>query len=309
MRVEQIQAFLAVVETQSFQQAALACGLTQSTISRQVQALEQALGYPLVHRTGGISLTQAGQAFLPHAQRICQEWQSAQTAVRSRMGGQQTELCIAAIHSVCAHLLPQVLQQFRYDFPQIQLRVTALGSDRALKVLRDGLVDIALVMDNPLLTRSGALTVQPLYREPIHVVMAHNHPLAGRPAVDWADLATYPQAVFKDGYGMRNLLVNHMSRLGLNLDAALELNTLDAFRGVVRQGYLIALLPALALEEMATDATLCICPTTAPLLERQVVLVSSSDRQQIPPIAHFLHLAGCLTPSLVGRDSLAWAGP
>jgi DNA-binding transcriptional LysR family regulator len=68
------------------------------------------------------------------------------------MAGKQPELCVAAIQSVCATVLPPVLQQFCTEYPQVQLRVTALGSDRSLKVLRDGLVDLAIVMDNPRFT-------------------------------------------------------------------------------------------------------------------------------------------------------------
>ena len=59
----------------------------------------------------------------------------------------------------CAYMLPSVLQQFRDDYPQVQMRVTALGSDRALKVLRDGLVDVAVVMDNPRLTSNSELYI------------------------------------------------------------------------------------------------------------------------------------------------------
>ncbi|MEG3978197.1 LysR family transcriptional regulator, partial [Microcoleus sp. herbarium8] len=50
MRLEQLQAFLSVAETGSFQQAARKCGVTQSTISRQVQGLEAEVGLSLFHR-------------------------------------------------------------------------------------------------------------------------------------------------------------------------------------------------------------------------------------------------------------------
>ncbi|MFN8971218.1 MAG: LysR family transcriptional regulator, partial [Pseudanabaena sp.] len=52
MRLEQLQAFLAVAETGNFQQAAQRCGVSQSTISRQVQSLEATVGISLFHRQG-----------------------------------------------------------------------------------------------------------------------------------------------------------------------------------------------------------------------------------------------------------------
>jgi DNA-binding transcriptional LysR family regulator len=295
MRIEQLQAFLAIAETGSFQQAARRCGCTQSTISRQIQALELDLGISLFHRHYQATLTIGGERLLPHARRICQEWQQAHQSIGDLLTGQQPELCVAAIHSVCAHFLPPILQQFCRQYPQVQLRVTALGSDRALKVLKDGLVDIAIVMDNPLFTASDSMVLQNLYEEPIEILMSAQHPLSQYPQIPWAELVKYPQVVFKDGYGMQRLVQEQFSNQGSKLQAVLELNTLDAFRGVVRQGELIAMLPKSALIDMAKDPALAVrsiepMPQTGVSLSRQVVLVTTSDRLQIPPIQYFADL-------------------
>jgi DNA-binding transcriptional LysR family regulator len=309
MRIEQLQAFLAVAETGSFGQAARKCDVTQSTVSRQIQSLEADLGLPLFHRTSIAKLTLGGERLLPHARKICQEWQNATQELVELMSGKQPELCVAAIHSVCAYYLPPGLQKFCQDYPEVQLRVTALGSDRALKVLRDGLVDVAIVMNNRFLTSSPEMIVDVLYNESIEVLMASNHPLSQYEQVPWSELVNYPQVVFKDGYGMQRLVQEQFARLGANLQAVMELNTLEAFRGVVRQGELIALLPQSALVEAHYDPTLAIRPiaslpsaldTTRNIvgsiaapdsgLTRQVVLVTTQDRLQIPPIKHFCQL-------------------
>jgi DNA-binding transcriptional LysR family regulator len=295
MRIEQLQAFLAIIETGSFQQAARTCSCTQSTISRQIQSLEEDLGIPLFHRHHQAKLTIGGEKLLPHARKICQEWKLAHQSIEQLLAGKQPELCVAAIHSVCAYLLPPILQQFCDRHPQVQLRVTALGSDRSLKVLKDGLVDIAIVMDNRMFTASPDMVVQNLYQEPIEILMSAQHPLAKYNSVPWAELVKYPQVVFKDGYGMQRLVQEQFSKLGSKLQAVLELNTLDAFRGVVRQGELIALLPKSALLDIHTDPTLAVrsiepTPHTGVNLSRQVVLVTTSDRLQIPPIQSFWDL-------------------
>ncbi|XHX80990.1 MAG: LysR family transcriptional regulator [Stenomitos frigidus ULC029] len=310
MRLEQLQAFLAVADTGSFQQAAQRCGVTQSAISRQIQSLETALRISLFHRTTQAKLTIAGDRLLPRAKKICQEWLNAVQDLDDLLAGKQPELCVAAIHSICAYHLPPVLQQFCHDYPDVQLRVTALGSDRSLKVLRDGLVDVAIVMHNRFLTTSPEMVVQVLYDESIKVLLAANHPLAAFEVIPWDELANYPQVVFKDGYGMQRLVQEQFERRGLTLRAALELNTPDAFRGVVRQGELVALLPETALVEAYTDSTLAVrslAPNlssangmSAPLVDlpftRQVVLVTTRDRLQIPPIQHFFNLVAALLP-------------
>jgi DNA-binding transcriptional LysR family regulator len=290
MRLEQIQAFLTVADTGSFQQAAKRCDVTQSTISRQIQTLENILGMPLLHRTSQVKLTIAGERFLPRARKICQEWRVATHELADLLDGKQPELCVAAIHSVCAYRLPPVLQQFCAEYPEVQLRVTSLGSDRALKVLKDGLVDIAIVMNNRFLTASSEMSVDLLYTEPVQVLMSVDHPLASAIAVPWSKLVHYPQVVFKDGYGMQRLVQEQFQREGVTLNAALELNTLDAFRGVVRQGELMALLPQGAIADLHLDPMLVMRPTTDPVINREVVLVTTNDRLQIPPIRRFREL-------------------
>lgn len=295
MRLEQLQAFLAIAETGSFQQAARQCDVTQSTISRQIQALEAEVGMSLLHRTNQAKLTVAGDRFLPHARKMWHEWRTALQELEEMRLGKQPELCIAAIHSVCAFHLPPVLQRFCQDYPDVQLRVTALGSDRALKVLKDGLVDLAIVMNNRFLTASPEMVVDQLYDEPVRILMAANHPLTQYQEVPWSELVHYPQVVFKDGYGMQRLVQEQFQRQGTTLKAVLELNTLDAFRGIVRQGELIALLPQSAIQDVHLDPTLAVRSTSDPTLIRQVVLVTTQDRLQIPPIQRFRQLVQDLT--------------
>jgi len=293
MRLEQLQAFLAIAETGSFQQAARKCGVTQSTISRQIQGLEADLGLPLFHRTAQAKLTLGGERLLPRVRKICQEWRNATEELADLVAGKQPELCVAAIHSICSYQLPPVLQKFCHSYPDVQLRVTSLGSDRALKVLKDGLVDLAIVMNNRFLTTGPEMIVEVLYDEPIEVLMSATHPLAQHEWVPWSQLVRYPQVVFKDGYGMQRLIQDKFDRLGARLQAALEVNTLDAFRGVVRQGELVALLPHSALVEARLDPTLAVRPLANgdnSGLSRQVVIVTTQDRLQIPPIKHFWQL-------------------
>lgn len=100
--------------------------------------------------------------------------------------------------------------------------------------------------------------------------------------------------VFKDGYGMQLLIQDCFDQLEAKLPAALEVNTLVAFRGVVRQGELIALLPHSALIEAKFDPSLVVRPLASNSnlpdncsLTRRVVMVRTQDSLEIPPIQHF----------------------
>ena len=312
MRIEQLQAFLVVVETGNFGIAARKCGVTQSTISRQIQSLEEILGLPLFHRTTQVKLTVAGEKLLPRARKICNEWQNVTQEFTDLLIGKQPELCVAAIHSVCSYYLPPVLQEFCDKYPNVQLRVTALGSDRALKVLRDGLVDVAIVMNNRFLTSSPGMVTETLYQEKIEVLMSVKHPLTKYTLIPWSELVKYPQVVFKDGYGMQRLVQEWFTLNNAQLKVVMELNTLDAFRGIVRQGGTIALLPQAALHEARNDPTLAVrelepfpeIPEDKEIsLTREVVLVTTSDRLLLPPISHFCQLVRQLIKTTANNQS------
>jgi DNA-binding transcriptional LysR family regulator len=111
-----------------------------------------------------------------------------------------------------------------------------------------------------------------------------------------------PQAVFKDGYGLQRLVQDQFNLQGLCLNALLELNSLEAFRGVVKQGSLIALLPETFLVELTHDPDLVVRSLNEPCLTREIVLVTTSDRIQIPPIQYFCKLAAQMTKHEVPID-------
>lgn len=292
MRFEQLQSFLAVIETGSFQAAARKCGASQPTITRQIQALEGSLGIELLHRTHKVKPTLAGELFLPRANKIWREWQTAISELEGLKNGDRSELCIAAIHSVCRYCLPQLLPRFYQKFAPIQLRITALGSDRSLKVLKDGLVDIAVVMAERHLLKEPQWSIQFLYSEPIKILMASTHPLGGKKHLTWEELSKYPHVVFKDGYGMRRLVANEFSQRNLTWQTALELNTPDAFLPFIRNSQMLAILPLSALWEARDDQTLVIQDFVAHESPppREVIAITTKDRQNIPPINYLLSL-------------------
>ncbi len=296
MRLEQLQAFLKVAELGSFQQAALQSEVTQSTISRQIQGLEGQLKCQLFHRGGQAKLTVAGEMFVRRARKICREWDSATEDISDLFKGKQTELCVAAIHSVCVSSLPSLLPKFCLNHPQIQLRVTALGSDRALKVLQDGLVDVAIVMSHRNLINTKELAIQPLFEEEISILMASDHLLAKKQEITWEDLGLYPQVIFKDGYRMRRLVEDEFSRRDIPLNVSLELNVPEAFYGVVQGSQMIALMPYSLVKPVLNDPNFVVRNLFAPdspdrrNFRRQVSVVTTVDRLEIPPIADFFKL-------------------
>jgi DNA-binding transcriptional LysR family regulator len=143
--LEDIQAFTEVVVSGSMSRAGVRLGMSKSMVSRRLARLEEELGTPLLARTTrGMSLTEAGSDFLPYAERMVAELQSARDAL-SRKGEAAGRLRVTAPTSFgITHLAP-VLAELALRHPRLE--VVASYSDRIVDVVGEGF-DAAIRMGN-----------------------------------------------------------------------------------------------------------------------------------------------------------------
>ena len=140
--LEQITAFLAVAETQSFARAARTLGVAPSSVTRTVSELEARLGVQLLVRTTRrVSLTQAGTAFRAQVAPLVGGLVQAQDDVRAFQTTLKGTLRVSAPLSFGLHRLAEPLVRFRAQTPDIDLRISL--TDRFVDILADDL-DMAL---------------------------------------------------------------------------------------------------------------------------------------------------------------------
>ena len=119
-----IPAFLKAVEYGSFTKAAEALSYSQSGISRMIGDLEQEWNIILLERgRGGVRLTSDGLRLLPYAQNVCAEYKKLQMQVDELHGLQSGLIRIGTFSSVATHWLPNIIQQFQKDFPNIDFEL------------------------------------------------------------------------------------------------------------------------------------------------------------------------------------------
>lgn len=184
-RIEQndwLETFVAVAEHGSFSAAALAIHRSQSRVSAHVAALEQALGAPLFDRRHRpVELTDAGEAFLPHARAALLSLEQGAAAIDSLTGVHRGRVVLGAHPSISAGFLPHVLKDFAATHPQVRVELsedttTALTHDLALGTLHLAIRSTSAGEAPP------GLVSQPLWREPYVAVVPLAHPLARIPA-------------------------------------------------------------------------------------------------------------------------------
>jgi LysR family transcriptional regulator, flagellar master operon regulator len=145
MQLEQIITFLDLVETRSFGLTAERLGLTQSTVSARISALERALGSTLFYRgRSGTSPTPAGRRFEEHARSITASWGLARQALGTinRFDG---SLRIASQVSLTDTLLFDWMDQIRIELPKVALHVESDYSPQMIDDLAFGNLDIGVL--------------------------------------------------------------------------------------------------------------------------------------------------------------------
>src|SRR3954447_22984290 len=144
----QLRTFLAVAQTLSFTQAARRLGLRQSTVSQHVRRLEEAVGRQLFSRdTHSVELTEDGEAMLGFARRILEvQEQASAFFTGTRLRGR---LRFGASEDFVLTRLPEILEGFRTDHPEVDLELTVELSGTLHEQLAAGKLDLVLAKRRP----------------------------------------------------------------------------------------------------------------------------------------------------------------
>ena len=170
--------FVKVVEHGSFISAARALRLPKTTVSRKVQDLETRLGAQLLHRTTRkLGLTEAGNVYFEHSQRIARELDDAERAVSELQGGPRGWLRITAPYSLGITWIAPLLGEFRARHPEV--RVDMVLSNESLDLI-DKEIDVALrignLPDSNLVARRLTVFRTQIYASPVYLAR-HGEPL------------------------------------------------------------------------------------------------------------------------------------
>src|SRR5262245_24971370 len=179
--------FVAVAEELNFSRAAKRLRMAQPPLSVAIRQLEQEIGASLFSRTSReVTLTEAGEALLAGARRTMAEVDAAVTAARRAAAGELGRLRLGHYWSSRFETLPALGQAFHRRYPDVELLTEEIRNSRMPPALRSGALDVAIAIYPEIV---GELTYQLIRSEPIVVVLAAGHPLAGEPSVGLDALA------------------------------------------------------------------------------------------------------------------------
>jgi DNA-binding transcriptional LysR family regulator len=178
--------FVAVAEELHFGQAATRLHITQPSLSRAIRDLERTLGVDLLIRTKrSVRLTEAGRALLHEAPHALDEVERACELARRVARGEAGQLRLGFMPSATVRLVPAVVRESRKAFPDLELRLHELFDEPQLEALSERRLDLG-ILRGP--RPDDQLAFEPLVRERLSLAVAHDHRLASRRRVSYADL-------------------------------------------------------------------------------------------------------------------------
>lgn len=231
--LRQLEVFSAVAGRLSYTGAAEALNLTQPAVFAQVRQLEAQIGEPLIARTGRrLMVTEAGALVLRSAAAILAEVERLEAGVAALRGLSAGRLDLAVV-STAKYTLPWLIGPFSRAHPGIDIRLT-VGNRRDLLERFAGHRDDLYVLGT--LPEGLEADHVPLAENPIVVVAAPDHPLAGRAGVTLSDLAAYPLVMRETGSGTRRAAEAHFAEAGLVPRIHYELGANEAVKQAVIAG-------------------------------------------------------------------------
>jgi DNA-binding transcriptional LysR family regulator len=290
LELRHLIALKTIAEEGTFGRAAERLGYTQSAISQQIATLERIVGHRLIVRPGGprpVSLTEAGELLLRHADAIAARLLAAQADLAALDAGESGPLRIGTYQSVGSRVLPDLLRRFAAEWPDVEITLQEDADDgKLVESVERGELDLSFVV---LPLEAGPYETVELFRDPYVLVVAADSPLASRErAPSLRELLDQP------------LIANRTCRTSTRVEERLRLAGREpniVFRtddngtvqGLVAAGIGIAIVPLLTVD--GTDPSTRVVDLGDRVPPRLIGLAWHRDRRRTKAAEAFVELA------------------
>ena len=249
--LKKIVVLLKSVERGSFTGAAESMTYSPSAVSRMISELEAEWDIKLLERgRNGVSLTQKGVDLLPYIRNVYEEFQNLRNKISDLNNFQYGKIRIGTISSVATHIIPNVIQDFRKEYPNIDFEIMIGDYTQIEHWIHKERIDIGFLI-SPTLTQ---LDFTPLLRDRLLIVLPKDHPLAGLEKFPVSSVRDFPFILLQQG------ALSEITRYfeTVNISPNVRYTTIDdyAIMSMVEKGLGIGMLPELILKRAPYDITL-----------------------------------------------------
>ena len=250
--LRQLKVFEAVARHLSFTRAAEELYTTQPTVSIQLKQLTYIVGQPLLEQVGKrVYLTDTGRELLKVCREIFDGLDRFEMLVSDMKGVKAGKLRLAVI-TTAKYFVPRLLGLFCQRYPGIDVSLKVTNRERVLQRMADNMDDLYVLGQPP---EHMDVEFKPFLENPLVVLAAHNHLLAGKRKIPAKRLEEEQFLMREQGSGTRLATEQFFSERGLKLKVRMELGSNEAIKQAVAGGLGIAVLSAhtLALESSINE--------------------------------------------------------
>ena len=241
--LRQLRYFVALADTRHYRKAAEQVGVSQPSLSQQIVGLEAALGMELVERgKRGAVLTPGGRDVLEQSRAVLDQIEGMKTSAMAAKEGVSGTLRLGSTPTLGPYFLPQVMRKIHEAYPSLKVIVRDAATAVLKEELLQGRHDFILTQ---LPFRSADVSVQRIFREPLVLAVARDHPLAAKAEVDDRDIVGQDVLSLSNAYTLHNQISSLCEEVGATLRPDYEGTSLDAIRHMVALDMGVSFLPSL----------------------------------------------------------------
>jgi DNA-binding transcriptional LysR family regulator len=289
LELAQLEAFVQVAHHRSFSRAAEALFLTQPSVTARIQSLEREIGDRLFERTGrSVTLTDAGHAFMPHAQRALTAVQEGTDAIEAVRHGDIGNIRIGASDTIATYVLPGVLKRFRLERPRVHVHLSTGQTEDQVEKLLAGETHLAVTR----LTQHPEIDSLHLFNDDLSLVVAPGHPFARKGSVSLGEAGKEPFLFFERTSSYHTLIYSMFLRAGVVPESVMELDSMEASKHMVEAGLGVSILPVISIQREVETGSLVMVnlKDMEQAAQRDVGVHVLRGRTLAPPIRDFLRL-------------------
>ncbi|MFM1989943.1 MAG: hypothetical protein RJA99_2900 [Pseudomonadota bacterium] len=282
----ELKAFDATARLCSMSAAARTLGLSQSTVSAHVSALERRFGVELFLRTGRrVELTELGRLLHEITHRIARAEEAAAALLHEARNQYEGRLSVVAVGP---YNVTPMLVRYRARWPRVRLVVGVGDSREIVERVLDQRGDLGVLVHA---VEDPRIHCVPYRRQPLTLFARRDHPLCGLAAVRLEDLHGQEFVMREDGSTTRRVFEQALLRAGVRVRTSVEMGSREAVREAVAQGLGLGVV---AETGYVPDARLRCLPLAGAPLHTHPHVICLQERRGAPLIANFLAVVDAL---------------
>ena len=279
VNLAQLEYFLAVARSRSFSRAAEDCYISQSSLSKQIKALEKTLGVELFVRSStGVSLTPAGEMFFDFAGKTHRDYECVLLSLGRYSAGGHDRVRLGAVPLMAAYDLDSTLADFQLDNMGTQVDLFEREQTNLLRRLEMDQIDVSIMITNNL-SRDEYDWV-PLVRDEIVIVCSNHHPLARVHRISLGELKDERWVMLDANSANHAIVCQECRKEGFFPNVIFMHTRHRPLLSAVKRGIGITAL-ARGLTHIKDEAAFCCVPLESPLY-MDTGLVFRKDRKLTP---------------------------